>query len=286
MFRKDRLLEKLVSGQRLCDDCLSVISGITPRQSVNQACKYLCDKKLISRLTESCENCGRIKITNALISPPCDSSVPKSPLPIQSTDVPVAAAVPQTSSGTSDLSTLVTMFVESIAANGIEIYNEFSLQHELGIFLRAALPEYAVQFERNVEYFGLSKSDFTKREMDIVVFSKRRTELKYAIELKYPQNGQHPEQMFSCCKDIAFLEELKAVGFLRTGLLVFADDHLFYSGSGGGIYGFFRARKPITGRIEKPTGSRNAHVTIKGRYVVSWSEVSPTTQYAFVEMEV
>ncbi len=28
------------------------------------------------------------------------------------------------------------------------------------------------------------------------------------LELKYPRNGQHPEQMFSFCKEIAFVEEL------------------------------------------------------------------------------
>lgn len=184
----------------------------------------------------------------------------------------------------SELAALVTKFVDSVSSNEIEIYNEFSLQHELGIFLRAELPGYMVQFERNIEYFGQSKPAFTKRELDIAVFSKDRAELKYAIELKYPRNGQHPEQMFSFCKDIAFVEELKAAGFSRTALLIFADDRLFYSGSGEGIYGFFRTGRPITGRIEKPTGTQKQHVTIKGSYGVSWSPVSAQTRFAFVEV--
>ena len=169
-------------------------------------------------------------------------------------------------------------------SNNIEIYNEFSLQHEFGIFLRSALPGYAVQFERNVDYFAPSKAGFTKRELDIAVFARDKTELKYAIELKYPRNGQHPEQMFSFCKDIAFAEDLKAAGFTRTALLIFADDPLFYSGNGEGIYGFFRAGRPITGRIDKPTGARDQHVTIRGSYEVSWPVVSGKTRYAHIEV--
>ena len=184
----------------------------------------------------------------------------------------------------SDLAALAAQFVQSVAADGIEIYNEFSLQHEFGIFLRAALPNYKVQFERNIAHFGPSKSHFTKRELDIAVFSPDRTELKYAIELKYPRNGQYPEQMFSFCKDIAFAEELKAAGFARAALLIFADARPFYAGSGEGIYGFFRSGRPITGRIEKPTGDKNDHVQIKGSYVVSWLPVSAATRYAFVEV--
>lgn len=185
----------------------------------------------------------------------------------------------------SDLSALVAQFIRSVGANGIDIYNEFSLQHEFGIFLRSALPTYKVQFERNVSYFAPSKAEFTKRELDIAVFSADRTDLKYAVELKYPRNGQYPEQMFSFCKDIAFAEELKAAGFSRSALLIFADARPFYAGSDDGIYGYFRAGRPITGRIEKPTGTKADQVQIKGSYVVSWLPVSPTTRYAFVEVQ-
>lgn len=183
----------------------------------------------------------------------------------------------------SELSTLVSKFVEFAIANKIEIYNEFSLQHELGIFLRNELPGYLVQFERNIKYFSASKFSFTKRELDIAVFSKDKTELKYAIELKYPRNGQHPETMFSFCKDIAFIEELKIAGFSHAALFILVDDHLFYSGSGEGIYGFFRGGKPVAGRIEKPTGLKNDHVTVKGSYIVSWTDVADKTKYAVVE---
>ena len=186
----------------------------------------------------------------------------------------------------SDLSALVSQFVDSVGHNGTDIYNEFSLQHEFGIFLRSALPNFRVQFERNVSYFAPSKVAFTKREIDITVFSPDKAHLKYAIELKYPRNGQYPEQMFSFCKDIAFAEELKAAGFSRTALLIFADDRPFFAGpSEKVIYSYFRAGRPITGRIEKPTGDKNDHVEIKGHYAVSWLPVSGTTKYAYVEVE-
>ena len=182
------------------------------------------------------------------------------------------------------LSTLIHRFVQSVGEDGTEIYNEFSLQHELGLFLRSALPDSTVQFERNVCHFAPSKEPFTKREIDITVFSPDRTELKYAIELKYPRNGQYPEQMFSFCKDIAFAEELKAAGFAQAGLLIFADARPFYAGAANGIYGHFRAGRPITGRIEKPTGAKDGHVHIQGSYTVSWLRLPNNTRYAFIEV--
>jgi len=183
-----------------------------------------------------------------------------------------------------NLPSLIHDFTKSVVTNEIEIYNEFSLQHELGIFLRSALPGYKVQFERNISYFAPSKQGFTKREIDVSVFSPDKKELKYAIELKFPRSGQHPEQMFSFCKDIAFAEELKGVGFNETALLIFVDDHLFYRGSGEGIYGHFRSGRPIHGRIDKPTGSKNESVTIRGNHIVKWSPVTSQIQHSLVHI--
>ncbi|NCA78501.1 MAG: hypothetical protein EOM90_19400, partial [Alphaproteobacteria bacterium] len=130
--------------------------------------------------------------------------------------------------------TVVSDFVEKIAKGEIEIYNEFSLQHEMGIILRSKFPDYKVQFERNVSFFSLT-GEFIKSEIDIVIYSQKKQKqptLHYAIELKFPRNGQYPEQMFSCCKDILFAEQLKKGefknGFERAFLIIFADDPLFY----------------------------------------------------------
>lgn len=286
MSRKQKILDTLSSGRRLCDDCLSDLCEIKPRQSVNQTCSVLCRENVISRFAESCEACARTKITNVLVLPASNSDQEKPPIAEVENETTQAARldIQHLSSGTSELSDLISRFIDFVVVHGIEIYNEFSLQHELGIFLRKELPGYLVQFERNIKHFSSSKFAFTKREIDIVVFSRDKSELKYAIELKYPRNGQHPETMFSFCKDIAFVEELKITGFSQTALLILVDDHLFYSGSGEGIYGFFRGGRPLAGRIEKPTGSKNMHVTIKGNYIVSWSDVAEKTKYAFVEV--
>ena len=74
---------------------------------------------------------------------------------------------------------LLEEFIKEIQSGNIEIYNEFSLQHELGIYLRKALPAYKVEFERNVKFFNISNT--VKKEIDIVVYDDN---VKFAIELK------------------------------------------------------------------------------------------------------
>ena len=182
------------------------------------------------------------------------------------------------------LAQLIGPFAKSIASGRTEIYNEFSLQHELGVFLRGTLADHRVQFERNVAFFFSSTQSFTKREIDISIFSPDKSELTYAIELKYPRNGQYPEQMFSFCKDIAFAEELHNAGFCATGLVVFADDRLFYSGPSEGIYGYFRGGRTIQGRIKKPTGRKDAETWVRGSYSVKWNPVLDALKYAVIEV--
>lgn len=171
------------------------------------------------------------------------------------------------------MKTLVRRFALSVARNKIEIYNEFSLQHEFGLFLRNVQRNSKVQFERNVSYFFPGSQNFLKKEMDLAVFSQNKKVLYYAIELKYPRNGQYPEQMYSFCKDIAFIEQLKRRGFREAYFIAFADDPLFYRGNGGGIYDYFRKGEPLTGVIHKPTGTRNQSVRIAGKYKIVWEPV-------------
>ena len=104
----------------------------------------------------------------------------------------------------------------------------------------------------------------------------------YAIELKFPRSGQHPEQMFSFCKDIAFAEELPAAGFRQTAFVAVADDPLFYRGAVNGIYAYFRGQKPLAGTVTKPTGAKNDSVKVRGPYTIRWVPVAGTTQYTLV----
>jgi hypothetical protein len=126
---------------------------------------------------------------------------------------------------------------------------------------------------------------FEKREIDIAIVSSDGNDKRYAVELKYPRNGQHPEQMFSFCKDIKFAEELRDAGFESTAVVIFAEDRLFYEGSPAGIYGLFRAGHPIHGRIQKPTGAKDAYVDIKGSYIAQWHEVLGDLKFCVVEIK-
>lgn len=119
-----------------------------------------------------------------------------------------------------NLSPYIIDFFNYAKTNEIDLYNEFSLQHELGIYLRNVLSEYKVQFERNISFFTTDNNTI-KKEIDISIFSEDKDE-KYAIELKFPNNGQHPEQMYSFVKDVKFMEEVKERGFTKTAAVVFA----------------------------------------------------------------
>ena len=160
----------------------------------------------------------------------------------------------------------IKSFSQAVARGEIEVYNEFSLQHEIGIFLRNYFSSEKIQFERNITFFGFPKKDFIKREIDISVFSPNQDNLRCAIELKFPRNGQYPEQMYSFCKDIVFAEQLKKAGFQQAYLIIFADDPLFYQGSGHGIYGYFRKSKRLHGTVTKP----------KGRRILRWRSLEHT----------
>lgn len=175
-------------------------------------------------------------------------------------------------------------FVKAVASGGVEIYNEFSLQHELGLFLRNQLRGCKIQFERNVSHFNLQKSALEKKEIDIAITSADTGERLSAIELKYPRNGQVPESMFSFCKDIAFLEQLVSSGFQSAYFLALADDPLFYTGNCSGIYGHFRGGKPITGKIAKPTGTKDKEINITGSYSASWLPISGKTKFCLVRV--
>lgn len=185
-----------------------------------------------------------------------------------------------------DIKQIVKKFVEQVKQDQIEIYNEISLQHEFGLYLRSMLHDMKVQFERPVSFFFKPSHDFIKKEIDISIFSPDKTEKKAAIELKFPRRGQYPEQMFSFCKDICFLEQLKQRGFNAGYFIVFVDDRLFYEGpSTDGIYKFFRAQQPLTGVIQKPTGKRDEGFEIAGEYRIQWQDVNNHgLKYAMVEI--
>ena len=184
-----------------------------------------------------------------------------------------------------DLKELVVKFFSYAEIERIEIYNEFSFQHELGIFLRRELDGYTIQFERNVSYFSIG-SKTIKKEIDICIFNNDKTE-KYAIELKHPLNGQYPEQMYSFVKDIKFMEELKESGFTKNAVVTLVSDRPFYVGrSNNGIYKYFRDEYRVYGDIFKPTGAMKGKefIPIKGDYDFTWQPLNGGRKYFIIEI--
>jgi hypothetical protein len=173
---------------------------------------------------------------------------------------------------------LLEKFMHLKQTNGddILVYNEISLQLELGLYLRQK--GYTVRFERNIGEYVKNTSKFVKKEIDIVAYEKGENELKaekIAIELKFPRNGQYPEQMFSFIKDIKFMEQVKNADaelkdvckkgkFTETYVLTLVDNKNFYSSNRGenGIYSYFRKNDdfgiqiPKGEKIIKPTGNK------------------------------
>ncbi len=175
------------------------------------------------------------------------------------------------------ISAAIDEFLASVASRDTEIYNEASVQYELAIVLRQRVGTAAkVQLERNVSFFGLDKAALLKREMDIVVFTPD-DRCRHCIEIKYPTNGQHPEQMFAALKDVRFLEQLVEAGFGTCHFLMLAEDPGFWDGHGSqGVYAYFRCGVPVAAgeRIVKPTGRRDQELIMTMPHDLRWSQLS------------
>ena len=164
----------------------------------------------------------------------------------------------------------------------VDIYNEISLQHEMGIFLRNSISDYKVQFERNISYFNVRGKFAKGGEIDISIFNADKSD-RYAIELKYPNNGRVPETMYDFVKDIKFMEELKVKGFTNTFCVVLVLDSNFYKGTKqDGIYKHFRNEHSIYGDVYKPTGKSNDYISIGGRYDFEWCSITGKKEKFYV----
>lgn len=67
MTNGDKILSTLKTFQHgLCDDCISKIAHISPRQTVNHFCRGLCNSGLIARNQDGCAECGQYKLVNRI----------------------------------------------------------------------------------------------------------------------------------------------------------------------------------------------------------------------------
>ncbi|MHB1685484.1 MAG: hypothetical protein ACYCYO_22180 [Bacilli bacterium] len=65
MTNKAKILSTLSSAE-LCDDCLSVASGVHPRQTINELCRELSIAGVITRIQGNCGKCLKVKLVNRL----------------------------------------------------------------------------------------------------------------------------------------------------------------------------------------------------------------------------
>jgi len=164
-----------------------------------------------------------------------------------------------------------------------KIYNEFSLQHELGLYFRNNLEYSTILFEKNVKSFNGGKifKNWEKHEIDIVIIDNL-TNKKYAVELKFPLNGQYPEQMFQFTKDICFMEQVKKyIKFEKTFCLTLVNDYNFYEANKNqktdGIYKYFRIRSKLSGLIKDPVNHKNSlpkEIKLSGNYNINWKSIN------------
>lgn len=182
-------------------------------------------------------------------------------------------------------------FFSAVGCGEVEIYNEFSLQHEFGVWLRARIgdPTIKIQFERPASFFGIGKR-LTKREIDLSCFTTP-ADTRLAMEFKFPRAGQAPIQMFKFCQDVAFLEELvlKEKRFPFGCALIVADDPDFYRGTRhqpNTIYASYRDGVPLKGRIEKSTGKEEPPVELLREYRIEWRPVQGAREMRYALLQV
>ena len=213
-------------------------------------------------------------------------------------------------------------FDEEIETYDSSIYNEFSLQHELGIFLRENMEgNIKVFFEKNIydnkkkEY--INKHYWVKKEVDLIVIvykDKNCTivDKKFAIELKFKKgkNARTPENMFDFLRDIRFMEQIKNYrDFLKSFVLIIVDAEKYYYNQKDNndkktewIYKIFRKDKtenekeikltiPGQKRYFHPTGNYNKKKDTDDRdnfkldrsYNTEWKSLKGTYKYIFIE---
>ena len=140
---RDKVISTLVTSGPMCDDCLSSSSTVKPRQTVNIQCRELQQHGELKRHKDMCPQCKQVKIVNRLQTGAKRSENNKETGEV--IRVPLREIKrPEYSEGqfpAGEMEKVVANLAQQIGGGSLEIYNEFSLQHELGILLRNTLPK-------------------------------------------------------------------------------------------------------------------------------------------------
>jgi L-rhamnose mutarotase len=188
-----------------------------------------------------------------------------------------------------NIKNLIIKFIDLIKEENIEIYNEAALQYELAIFLRKEHPEYKIQLERNIEDFNFEKSNFKKKEMDIIIYKdKNRKQDMIVIELKaiINQHKARPVTVFNWIEDLIFLEQLKEHG-IQCYSIFYTNENNYFIGENktGKLLTDFRNKK-IFGTYQKhqKTQKTNDIVTLKKMYHINLETVNEKEKYFIIEI--
>lgn len=69
MTNRDKIISTLSNSGNHCDDCLSEVTEVFPRQQVNQICRVLESRGKLTRIYRAtCPRCGKYKLVNQWIN--------------------------------------------------------------------------------------------------------------------------------------------------------------------------------------------------------------------------
>lgn len=168
---------------------------------------------------------------------------------------------------------LIEEFIKNKVKYSDIVYNEFSLQHELGFYLRSKLSKnWRVDFERNIAEFEKNNSPLQikkpiKKEIDIIIRPTKIFDIKdiIAIELKYPRNGAFPKTMWQFKEDIDFLNQLVEEGFKKAYALTIVEQTPFYKGK-------FK-QKPYT-YFRSFNTTKNGNIINNDNAIIKWKKIN------------
>lgn len=182
----------------------------------------------------------------------------------------------------------INKFFELIDKGEIEVYNEASVQFELGWYLKKKFPNSKISLERNISHLKFDKSEFEKSETDIL-FTDTLNHSHSIIELKAPinQDQVRPVTVFEWIRDLKFLEELTKKGI--SCFSIFITDNNGYLKSNrktGKLLTDFRNKK-IYGEYQKHVKSskKNKKIFINNTYQFEWKDIGKGLFYFIAEPE-
>lgn len=163
----------------------------------------------------------------------------------------------------------------------IELYNEFSVYHEIGNHLqRLFTADYRINYMRPPEFFGIRES-LVKSGIDIAIFDEEMGRY-HAIEVVFIKDEPHLEKMFEICTGIRFMEELVENGWRESYVLLIADLPEERHPDGAYPHPLFRGETVIEGAIQSPDEQHPTILDIQGTYTIEWNALDDGFHYAVV----